>query len=331
MADKVVVKLGDFVFTTPEVPEHIPFGGDQRLVVHKLVGGDRVIDALGRDDAPLTWSGLLYGKKAIDRAKLLDGYRIKGEPHTLTWSKFRYRVVVRRFLPDFEQAWQIPYTITCEVVKDEAALIKKKPKAKEVTEAGAGLEEAVKSDLAGALALATEIGDAVLSTAMDAVDGALSVVGDIASAAGSVIDTVLTPLAAAQQRVTTLIAQAGNTVANVSTLGGLLPANTISQNAQALSVQALGFTTQGKLYEMRSKLGRMDVGLSQAIGLGSAVQSVTKVGGDLFSLAADVYGDAAEWVSIAAANDKTDPVIEGEEELKIPVNPSGTGGVPDGG
>ena len=58
MQADTVLTLGDFEFARYEIPEQITFGGDQRLVVHELVGGTRVIDAMGRADAPLEWSGL---------------------------------------------------------------------------------------------------------------------------------------------------------------------------------------------------------------------------------------------------------------------------------
>ena len=55
------VTLGGFAFQDFEVPERIPAGGEQMLAIHKLVGGRRVIDAMGRDDAALEWSGYFLG------------------------------------------------------------------------------------------------------------------------------------------------------------------------------------------------------------------------------------------------------------------------------
>lgn len=332
MSDRsVTLQLGEFIFGQYEIPEEITFGGEQRLVVHKLVGGERVIDELGRDDMPLTWSGILYGPLAESRAQFLDGLRIRGLLQTLTWSKFRYRVVVSSFQARFQRKWQIPYTITCTVVKDEASLVTKVPLATVITETGAGLDEAILGDLADALDIAEGLGDSILTDALGAVDAALGTVSDIANAAQDTINGVLEPLAAAQERVVTLISQAGNTVANISTLGGLLPSNSLSENVQSLSAQATGFLTQGRLYDMRSKLGRMDVALSQAGNLGAAVRSVKRAGGDLFSLARDAYDDATKWDAIAAVNDLTDPLFSGTKDLKIPVNPADNGGIPGGG
>ena len=72
------LSLGDVLFADLEVPDHITFGGEQALTVHKLVGGTRIIDAMGRDDMPLEWSGWFMGAEALSRARYLETQRIAG-------------------------------------------------------------------------------------------------------------------------------------------------------------------------------------------------------------------------------------------------------------
>ncbi len=56
--------------------------------------------------------------------------------------------------------------------------------------------------------------------------------------------------------------------------------------------------------------------------------SITVVGGNLFALAAQYYGDASQWALIAQANNLTDPMIVGEQTLLIPpLNGIDTGGI----
>ena len=56
--------------------------------------------------------------------------------------------------------------------------------------------------------------------------------------------------------------------------------------------------------------------------------SVTVVGGNLFSIAASMLGDATQWIRIAQLNGLDDPVIDGVVTLLIPdVDPSATGGI----
>jgi nucleoid-associated protein YgaU len=42
------------------------------------------------------------------------------------------------------------------------------------------------------------------------------------------------------------------------------------------------------------------------------------VGGDLYRIAAQTYGDATQWYRIAAANGLTDPLVPGPMTLVIP-------------
>jgi hypothetical protein len=113
--------LGPVLFLDFEVPERIAFGGAQRLAVHHLPGGGRVIDALGRDDADIAWSGTFSGPDAPDRARLLDVLRAQGAVLPLTWDAFFYAVVIARFEADYAHPNWVPYKLTCTVLRDEAA------------------------------------------------------------------------------------------------------------------------------------------------------------------------------------------------------------------
>jgi hypothetical protein len=117
------VILGPVAFQDFEVPERINFGGAQRLAVHRLPGGVRVIDAMGRDDADLIWSGTFSGPDAGDRARLLDLLRAQGLPLVLSWDAFVYTVVIARFEANYTSPWWIPYRIACTVAEDEAQAV----------------------------------------------------------------------------------------------------------------------------------------------------------------------------------------------------------------
>lgn len=115
--------LGPVAFVGFEVPERLTFGGRQRLAVHRLPGGGRVIDAMGRDDAALSWSGIFSGPDAADRARMLDSLRAGGAVLPLTWDAFLYSVVIDRFEAEYSSPWWIPYRIACTVLRDEAAAL----------------------------------------------------------------------------------------------------------------------------------------------------------------------------------------------------------------
>ena len=307
--------LGDFIFARFEIPEKIGFGGDQKLTVHELVGGQRVVDAMGRSDAPLEWSGILTGPAALERARYLDNLRVAGKELLLTWSEFSYFVIVQSFRCSFERAYKLPYSITCIVVEDATSPIK--------TITYSGVDEAMREDMTSATTLGDSIGDIELSGLLATLDTAIQTVSSFATAAQSTINSVLTPLAAVVQRVNILIAQTGNTIGNVTTLGGILPNNPVAQQAQSLLNQVTAMNNAPVLYQLQAIAGRMGSNLAS---IGSSANTVTQAGGNLFDVAAQQYGDATAWASIAAANKLADPQLTGVNTLTIPSNPV-SGGV----
>ena len=114
--------LGDLEFdpsyATHDLPDKIAWGGSQRLGIHQLPAGIRIIDAMGADDSDLAWSGMFFGPGALDKARYLDYLRKQGAPVSLSWDAFQYLVVVEHFEGEFERYYQIPYKITCKVLQD---------------------------------------------------------------------------------------------------------------------------------------------------------------------------------------------------------------------
>jgi len=57
-------------------------------------------------------------------------------------------------------------------------------------------------------------------------------------------------------------------------------------------------------------------------------QTITVVGGNLFQIATQAYGDATRWTDIARANGLSDPQLSGTLTLTLPIlNGAGTGGI----
>lgn len=318
MGADTIVKLGDFVFQNFEIPEKINFGGKQQVVVHRLPGGRRVVDTMGRDDTDLEWAGVLTGPDALERARQLDVMRVEGKPQTLLWAKFRYKVILSDFEAEFQRWYQIPYKLTCTIIKDDSA---------GNTVDALDLDADLKGDLEAAKGLADKIGDGVISSAMNTIDSAISTVTNIATTAQNTIKSILTPIVTIQQRVSALIANTSNTLTNITTLGGLYPNNPIAQQIQKANQSVAGFSQLGNLYQLQSVMGRMEGTLSAAAGLSSTVQTVQTAGSDLFSIASNLYGDATKWTGLATANNITDPVLTGVTEIKVPAAVPDSGGV----
>ena len=115
-----VLLLGPIAFDGFEVPQAVRFGGKQRLVVHALPGGGRVVDRMGPDEAPLVWAGIFSGPGAAQRVRLLEAFRRAGTVLPLTWSSWRYSVVIESFEADSANPAWIPYRVKCCVIAAEA-------------------------------------------------------------------------------------------------------------------------------------------------------------------------------------------------------------------
>ena len=115
--------LGPVVFRGYEIPERIRFGGRQRLTVHRLAGGGRVVDVMGDEDAPVTWSGVFTGPDAAVRVRVLEQLRRSGDVLPLAWEAWRYSVVLEEFdVEGSNPAW-LPYRIRACVVESADAVL----------------------------------------------------------------------------------------------------------------------------------------------------------------------------------------------------------------
>jgi hypothetical protein len=118
---QVILTLGGVPFQDMEVPEKISFGGRQNVVVQKLIGGGRVVEALGLDDGKISFSGIFSGSDAVRRTQMLDAARALGASLPLVWDGFFYTVIIEEFCAEYRKSNLIPFAITCVVVSDPLA------------------------------------------------------------------------------------------------------------------------------------------------------------------------------------------------------------------
>jgi len=108
-----------FSFVGFELPEQISTGGKHNLVVHSLVGGTRIVDALGAEEEDISFKGRFRGQTAIARARFLDSLRQGGKPYRLIFSSYVRVVVFKDFKADFtQQGLEIPYDMKFLVVRN---------------------------------------------------------------------------------------------------------------------------------------------------------------------------------------------------------------------
>jgi hypothetical protein len=315
MAADTVVTLDDFEFANFEIPEKIRFGGQQILAVHRLVGGKKVIDAMGRSDEPLVWSGIFTGSTADDRARYLDGLRIAGKTHKVTWGEHSFDAVIQDFVAEYERFYHIPYTIKLEVISDLTSPI--------TGVADQGMDEVITQDVADADDLTVQINDDPLTGLMGTFDSAISSVSSIAKATTAELNSVLSPLADVRQRIDVLLGSVGGVVRSVTTIGGVLPNNPIAQQAQNLLNQASNMTQYPALLDLKGITGRIQMNLTNGLVPDGIL---TKAGGNLFDMASSQLGDASKWDVLAKANGLLDPMLKGINDVKVPtLTPTGGG------
>jgi len=217
MADELL--LGPVSFQGFELPGRIDFGGEQRLAVHVLPGGARVIDALGRDDADISWEGYFSGGDAADRARLLDAMRATGSVLPLAWDAFCYLVVIRSFDAAYVKTNWVPYRISCTVVADQAQAAVSEP-ASLITGLLGDLAT-VASDGVDASAAVAALGLAgATAPGTTAYAAALAAVGQVSVSIGTSMTSSGTALLAAQDPATA--AAAAGTLAMNADANGFL-------------------------------------------------------------------------------------------------------------
>lgn len=316
MTPTTTLTLGSFQFSGLEIPTQIGFGGSQSLAIHKLVGGERVIDAMGRDDRPLEWSGLFFGANAVDRARELDAMRIAGTPQTLLWNAFNYLVIVRDFSADFRRQYEIPYRLSCEVVSDNTTPI--------TGPTTASIDDAMAQGLSAAQIQAEIIANEALSESIAALANVMDTIQTYWSIAASTAGLVASAIANAQTTVASLIGIAESTVSALPGFGGVVAGSDALSMALALDAALSATLEEAELWNLAGILGVMAQNLNSANG---SPNTLAVVGGNLFQIAAAAYGDATTWGAIAQANGLVDPFITGPVVLTIPLSPTDSGGI----
>lgn len=251
----VFLTLGPILFADFEIPEKLPFGGAQTLVVKKLVGGDRVVDAMGRDDDDKAWSGRFRGQFAESRARELDSLRIQGQPLVLTWSTLRYLVVISKFNADFMQPFEIPYSITCLVLEDLS---------NPILPTAPGVDATINSDVNSAGLLAPTIGVPSITAALATVSASTAVVGSFGGASVAQLTVVQSSLAVALGATNGQISLQNASVAASGSVAGAVGGQNPQAIAAALTAQSSAFGQLGSLYQLQALLGRTRINVQNA-------------------------------------------------------------------
>lgn len=241
MADTYLT-LGGFPFVSDfAVPQTINGGGAQRLVTHRMIGGSRVIDAMGPDDDAIRWNGIFRGGAASLQASLLDVMRRRGRPVILSYWTFRYKVVVSRFVFHFNRFYEIPYEIECTVAKDMQA-----KSWGQMADSAAGLFGS-DIDLGTVIAGTAAAGNLALAMAKIAQSGVNSASsGNVMGAVTAALSVAATASLAADA-ITSAIGEAGSDAASMG--------QSLTDQGSALQESSAGVQGGGVLGRLITNLG----------------------------------------------------------------------------
>jgi hypothetical protein len=242
------VTLGFVKLQSFEVPTAIGFGGRQRMAVHDLPGGGRVIDVLGGADDEIVFNGIISGQDADTRAQLLDALRISGASVPLSWDEQYFIVIIAEARFEYRKSWWIPYQLRCVV---QSNLIY-----------GAAATAA-----SAAFSVATDLAQA--ATSLDVVPASLT------KAEASLAETgATTPGTAAYgTSLSDLTAAQGSLANGMTASGAAMPGFDLSlagQNPPAAAISLTGITTAA---------GSLAAQTSASAYLGRGLATLAQIGG----------------------------------------------------
>lgn len=324
---------GYFVFTREEVPEHILQGGCQAVSVQRMVGGRRIVRAMGPDEDEITFSGL-FAYQGTARSDFLDGLRRRGDLCTLTWDNRRLLVIVSAYRVRYEKPYELRYSISFTVVNNETAIVDAIPAvtptqqmqvdSNSLTQMSACSGNSALSSLASGVSTAlSALQDAMqpiangLKPINASVASAATCMGQIANTIETSIAGVAAPVAQLLASTQALITNTENAISTTASFGGIVPGNPVAQSVGKFLSQVNSTIELPGIYQMNSVAKRMQQNLSLA-NPGTSSKTVTVAGGSLYDVAAQQYGDANQWTKIANANGLSDPTLTGINTLNIP-------------
>jgi len=143
-----MLSLGDIKFSGVEVPDRIMLGGNQRLAIHEVPGGGRIIEALGSQPGALVFEGRFLGENAFSKAKQVDGLRIIGAPVRFSGLGSTFPVIISSFEYAYEnQGYVCRYRLSLERFHDKVP----------VNSLSIDFNTNLMSALSGAISVLTEI------------------------------------------------------------------------------------------------------------------------------------------------------------------------------
>lgn len=114
------LSIGPVTLAEEEHPSEIAFPLVQVVATHQLPGGGLVVQRMGPQYQPVTWTGALFQDvNDIDaRMSALEALLTAGVQQRLAWGKRAFDVLVTAFTPTYRNKIEGGYSITVRIMRD---------------------------------------------------------------------------------------------------------------------------------------------------------------------------------------------------------------------
>lgn len=286
------LKIGNVSFASTEIPERFgPLGGPQKLAIHEFPGGIRTIQALGSFTHPISWEGWLIGATALQRSQQLEAIKKNGVEVALKYGNFSENGYVGNYTATVHHQFMIRYQIN--FTPSQAA--------------ATGTGQALSPNLSFSKAV-----NDLTAWSNTAADASTLPLPDVLIAP---VNSTVTDSNAALQ------SSNGSVSAFTPTQTSLIGADAGVVNSTAAPLISGADATQASPAIAASNQASV-----AALTAASPTQPITTdyvTNPNLFSMAAQYYGDATQWQVIGNANGLTDPMPIGQFSLTVPQLPAG--------
>lgn len=266
-------------------------GSTQKAVVREYPGGIMTAQLLGSFPKPISWQGILYGAYAMGRSADLQQLCDSGQQVVLSWAQWSFTGFVEDFQCDIKAPHEIHFKIVFRPLQNNNA--------------GAGGGQLANTD-----PFASTISNA--QTVMKQ-QTAAPASGYVFS--GGITDSVN----ALSRSVNSALQNSGGSVSNMD------PSDAQGIQSQVTSIQSqLQPLINGPDPVAASAAADLNgsistIGTSVNNSLGSNYKTVELFSPNVYSLAAQYYGDPTQYQPILDASGITDPLPSGLVKITIPV------------
>lgn len=294
--------IGGLALTVTSAPREITVGsGEQKIVVHELVGGGRVVHVLGFQPDLCEFTGRARQPDIDTIVQQFTRFQVDGKERLFTWKDQQYYGVVKKFSPTYQNGGnRLLWKISIEVTRDANGSFSPTTPIPSIDDANAALLETV-------------------TTSSNTIAGGIDPTDATTQAASAANLQNVTATNNVMKQITPLV--------NASPSSISVALTTIQNNITSATSLVNRLDPLGSLYvpgqQLLSSLNLL------ASNLNFSQHQTVKImqGGSLYELAATKYGDVEQAFNLMQANGIRAPRLPGVQVSSIGLPPIATSSI----